>query len=112
MIRKEIVMAYKDNKGLIGGICEEELLDLADLFKMFSDSTRIKILYSLFDGEKNVSEICENIDMNQSAVSHQLKLLKSSKLVKSRREGKTVIYSLADDHVETIIAMGKDHIEE
>ena len=105
-------MAYKDNKGLIGGICEEELLDLADLFKMFSDSTRIKILYSLFDGEKNVSEICENIDMNQSAVSHQLKLLKSSKLVKSRREGKTVIYSLADDHVETIIAMGKDHIEE
>ena len=79
---------------------------------MFSDSTRIKILYSLFDGEKNVSEICENIDMNQSAVSHQLKLLKSSKLVKSRREGKTVIYSLADDHVETIIAMGKDHIEE
>ena len=105
-------MAYKDNKGLIGGICEEELLDLADLFKMFSDSTRIKILYSLFDGEKNVSEICENIDMNQSAVSHQLKLLKSSKLVTSRREGKTVIYSLADDHVETIIAMGKDHIEE
>ena len=93
-------------------IDEEELLDLAELFKMFADSTRIKILYDLFGGEKNVSEICEDIEMNQSAVSHQLKLLKSAKLVKYRREGKTIIYSLADDHVKTIIAMGKDHIEE
>lgn len=93
-------------------IDEEELLDLAELFKMFADSTRIKILYDLFGGEKNVSEICEDIEMNQSAVSHQLKLLKSAKLVKYRREGKAIIYSLADDHVKTIIAMGKDHIEE
>jgi ArsR family transcriptional regulator, lead/cadmium/zinc/bismuth-responsive transcriptional repressor len=96
----------------INGIDEEELLELADLFKMFSDSTRIKILYDLFDGEKNVSEICADIEMNQSAVSHQLKLLKTSKLVKARREGKAIIYSLADEHVKTIIAMGKEHIEE
>ena len=94
------------------GVTEEELFDLAELFKVFGDSTRIKILYDLFRGEKNVSEICEDLDMNQSAVSHQLKILKTSKLVASRREGKSMIYSLADDHVKTIIAMGKDHIEE
>ena len=94
------------------GITEKELLELADLFKMFSDSTRIKILYDLFDGEKNVTEICEDIEMNQSAVSHQLKALKTAKLVKSRRDGKAIIYSLDDDHVKTIIAMGKEHIEE
>ena len=97
---------------VIRGISEEELLELADLFKMFSDSTRIKILYDLFDGEKNVTEICEDIEMNQSAVSHQLKALKTAKLIKSRREGKSVMYSLDDDHVKTIIAMGKEHIEE
>ncbi len=107
-----LIMPYERNNILIGDIGEEELLDLAELFKMFADSTRIKILYALFDGEKNVSEICDDIDMNQSAVSHQLKLLKSSKLVASRREGKAMMYSLADDHVKTIIAMGKEHIEE
>lgn len=96
----------------INGIYEEELQELAELFKMFADSTRIKILYDLFDGEKNVTEICQDIEMNQSAVSHQLKLLKTSKLIKARREGKAVIYSLADEHVKTIIAMGKEHIEE
>ena len=91
---------------------EADLLELADLFKMFADSTRIKILYDLFDGEKNVSEICEDIEMNQSAVSHQLKALKTAKLVKSRRDGKAIYYSLDDDHVKTIIAMGKEHVEE
>ena len=96
----------------IAGMTEQELLELADLFKMFSDSTRIKILYDLFDGEKNVTEICEDIEMNQSAVSHQLKALKTSKLIKSRRDGKAIYYSLDDDHVKTIIAMGKEHIEE
>ena len=94
------------------GMTEEELLGLADLFKMFADSTRIKILYDLFDGEKNVTEICDDIEMNQSAVSHQLRALKASKLIKSRRDGKAVYYSLDDDHVKTIIAMGKEHIEE
>lgn len=94
------------------GMSEEDLLDLADLFKMFADSTRIKILYDLFDGEKNVTEICEDIEMNQSAVSHQLRALKAGKLVKSRRDGKAIYYSLDDEHVKTIIAMGKEHIEE
>ena len=96
----------------IKGMSEEELQDMADLFKMFADSTRIKILYDLFDGEKNVSEICDDIEMNQSAVSHQLRALKAGSLVKSRRDGKAIYYSLDDDHVKTIIAMGKEHIEE
>lgn len=91
---------------------EDELIDLAELFKIFGDSTRIKILYDLLQGEKNVSEIVSDLDMNQSAVSHQLKILRASKLVTGRREGKQMIYSLADDHVRTIIAMGKEHIEE
>ncbi|MBR2675023.1 MAG: helix-turn-helix transcriptional regulator [Mogibacterium sp.] len=91
---------------------EEALLDLAELFKMFADSTRIKILYDLFDGEKNVGELCRDIEMNQSAVSHQLRALKTAKLVKSRRDGKAIYYALDDEHVKTIIAMGKEHIEE
>ncbi len=102
----------KKEEYMLKGLREQELLELADLFKMFADSTRIKILYDLFDGEKSVSEICEDIEMNQSAVSHQLKALKISKLIKSRREGKQVLYSLDDDHVKTIIEMGRDHIEE
>ena len=97
---------------LTADISDEELFDLADLFKVFADSKRIRILYTLFCGEKNVTEICEALDMTQSAVSHQLKILKTSHLVTSRREGKTVAYRLADDHVKTIIAMGKEHIEE
>ncbi|MBR0374776.1 MAG: helix-turn-helix transcriptional regulator [Mogibacterium sp.] len=96
----------------IGDVDEVELMELADLFKMFGDSTRIKIMYALFDGEKNVSEICQDLDMNQSAISHQLKTLKASKLVKARRAGKAMLYSLDDDHVKMIIAMGKEHIEE
>ena len=91
---------------------EEELIDLAELFKMFADSTRIKILYDLFQGEKNVTQICNDLEMNQSAVSHQLKILRSSKLIKARRDGKMMLYSLADEHVKTIIAMGMDHGEE
>ena len=103
---------YQEEKGArIGGINEDELMDLADLFKMFADSTRIKILVDLSQGEKSVSEICEDLEMNQSAV-YQLKILRNAKLLCARREGKSMIYSLADDHVSTIIAMGKDHIEE
>ncbi len=104
---------YQKTDGtIIGGINEDELMDLADLFKMFADSTRIKILVALSSGEMNVTEICDALEMNQSAVSHQLKILKNAKLLSSRREGKSMVYSLADDHVSTIIAMGKDHIEE
>ena len=91
---------------------DDRIYDLADLFKIFSDSTRIRILYALMDGEKSVSEICEAIEMTQSAVSHQLKTLKSSHLVKVRRDGKAMLYSLADDHVETILKIGMEHIQE
>lgn len=91
---------------------EEHLYDLADLFKMFGDSTRIKILYLLFEAELCVGDIAQLLSMKQSAISHQLKALKQSRLIKSRREGKTVFYALADDHVSTIIAQGMDHIEE
>ena len=97
---------------LNGEISEDELIELSELFRVFGDSTRIKILFALFRGEKNVTQICETIDMNQSAVSHQLKILKTNKLISCRRDGKSMIYSLADDHVKTIIAMGKEHIEE
>lgn len=95
-----------------GETMEEELYDLADLFKVFSDSTRIKILYNLMEGELNVGEIAEKLQMNQSAVSHQLKELKQSDLVKVRRDGKSMYYSLADDHVESIIKIGLEHITE
>ena len=97
---------------LVDNTTEDELSDLAELFKVFGDSTRIRILYDLFSGEKNVTEICADLEMNQSAISHQLKLLKSARLIRSRREGKQMIYFLADDHVRTIIAMGRDHIKE
>ena len=91
---------------------EEELYDLAELFKVFGDSTRIRILFQLFDMELSVGELADLLNMNQSAVSHQLKVLKQAKLVKNRRDGKSIIYSLDDEHVRTIIAMGIDHIEE
>jgi len=91
---------------------EEKLLDLADLFKVFGDSTRIRILFVLFEAEVCVCDIAESLNMTISAISHQLKILKDSKLVKSRREGKSVFYSLADDHVRTIIGQGMEHIGE
>ena len=91
---------------------EEELYDLAELFKVFGDSTRIRILYVLFEAEVCVCDLAEALDMTQSAISHQLRILKQNKLVKSRREGKSVFYSLADGHVRTIIDQGREHIEE
>lgn len=91
---------------------EDELYDLAELFKVFGDSTRIRILFVLFESERCVCDIADILNMTQSAISHQLKILKQSKLVKNRREGKSVIYSLADGHVRTIIAQGREHIEE
>lgn len=93
-------------------ISEDTLYDLSELFKVFGDYTRIKILYDLFSGEKNVKEICRDLEMNQSAVSHQLKILRTAQLVQGRREGKIIVYALADDHVKTIIAMGIEHTEE
>lgn len=91
---------------------EEQLIDMAELFKVFGDSTRIKILCNLFDGERFVQELAELVGASQSAVSHQLKILKQAKLVKSRRQGKQMCYRLADDHVKTILGMAKEHLEE
>ncbi len=91
---------------------EEILYDLAELFKVFGDSTRIKILFVLFQSEMCVCDIAELLHMTQSAISHQLRVLKQSQLVKYRREGKTVFYSLADNHVKTILGQGLDHIGE
>lgn len=91
---------------------DELLCDLADLFKVFGDTTRMKILFSLFESELCVCAIAELLGMAQSAISHQLKVLKTNKLVDCRREGKTIYYFLADDHVRSIIAQGFDHLIE
>ena len=91
---------------------DETLYDLADLFRIFADSNRIKILYALYESELCVGAITQVLGMTQSAVSHQLRALKQAQLVKYRREGKTIYYSLADDHVVTILAQGMEHIEE
>ena len=91
---------------------DEMLYDLAELFKVFGDSTRIRILYVLFESEMCVCDIAQVLNMSQSAISHQLRVLKQNQLVKFRREGKTIYYSLADSHVTTIINQGMDHIRE
>lgn len=91
---------------------DEILYDLAELFKIFGDSTRIKILYVLFESEMCVCDIAQLLGMTQSAISHQLRSLKQSKLVKYRREGKTVFYSLADSHVRSIMDQGMEHVAE
>ena len=91
---------------------QEELYDLSELFKVFGDSTRIRILFVLFEAEVCVCDLAAALGMTQSAVSHQLRILKQNKLVKSRREGKSIFYSLADGHVRTIIDQGLEHIEE
>ena len=91
---------------------ENEMADLAELFKVFGDSTRIRILFCLYEEERSVTEIAEILNMTTSAVSHQLKILKTNKLVDSRRDGKQIFYFLADEHVHSILAVGRDHIEE
>ena len=90
---------------------DDDLYDLAEIFKVFGDSTRIKILYVLFEAEMCVCDIAQLLNMTQSAISHQLRILKQSKLVKNRREGKAVFYSLADGHVRSIIDQGYEHIK-
>ncbi len=106
-IHDEILKTVNENM-----LDEDELYDLAELFKVFGDSTRIRILFVLFEAEVCVCDLAESLHMTQSAISHQLKILKQSKLVKGRREGKSVFYSLADSHVRTIIAQGIEHIAE
>ena len=91
---------------------DELICNLADLFKIFGDTTRMRILYALQEGEMSVGTISAALGMTQSAISHQLKVLKSNNLITNRREGKTIYYFLADDHVRTIVAMGYEHLTE
>ncbi len=93
-------------------IADDTLYELSELFKVFADMTRVKLMYSLFDGELCVQDLAEKLDMTQSAISHQLRVLKAAKLVKGRRDGKQVYYSLADEHVKTILGQGMDHVLE
>lgn len=111
---KEIAAAVPEEAADMSELLPDEdmMYDLAELFRMFADSTRVKILYVLFEKELCVGDIGAALGMTQSAISHQLRVLKQAKLVKFRRDGKTLYYSLADDHVRTIIGMGMEHLEE
>lgn len=105
------------HEDIVNGIKEtmppdEELYDLAELFKVFGDTTRVRILYALFESEMCVCDIAALLDMTQSAISHQLRVLKQARLVKARRDGKVVYYSLDDGHIKTIFAQGLEHIGE
>ena len=91
---------------------EDRLYDLAELFKAFGDTTRIRILFALFDADICVCDLAATLNMTQSAISHQLALLKRARLIKSRREGRSSIYSLADSHVSTMLSQGMEHVEE
>lgn len=91
---------------------DEILYDLAELFKVFGDSTRVKILYALFESELCVGDIAQLLGLTQTAVSHQLRVLKTNKMVRFRKDGKNVFYTLSDDHVRSIIEMGMEHVEE
>ena len=91
---------------------DEILYDLAELFKVFGDTTRIRILYALFESELCVNDMAQLLGLSQTAVSHQLRVLKNNKLVRFRKEGKIVFYSLSDEHVRSIIEMGMEHVEE
>lgn len=106
-VHQDIIETVNDN------IPDDTLLyDLADFFKIFGDCTRIKVLYALFESEMCVCDIAQLLNMNQSAISHQLRILKQNRLVKYRREGKTVFYSLCDSHIKTIFNQGLEHILE
>ena len=124
IIKKEFIMSEEKmvnekiiNKDAVENVLknmpeEEYLYDLADLFRIFGDTTRIRILYALFDDELCVGDISNILQLSQSSVSHQLRILKDSKLVKFRRDGKSIYYSLDDDHVRSILNLGMEHLEE
>ena len=105
--REDVVKKVLDSQP-----AEEYLYDLAELFKVFGDSTRIRILYALFESELCVGDMAQLLGISQSAVSHQLKILKDAKLVRFRRDGKIIFYMLDDDHVRTMLSMGMEHVEE
>ena len=111
---EEYMHAHKETVDKVNSdMPDEELLyDLAELYKVFGDSTRIRILYVLFEAEMCVCDIAQVLSMTTSAISHQLKVLKQAHLVKYRREGKTVFYSLSDDHVRSILDQGLEHTSE
>ena len=102
----------EEKKNEICMLDDEFLFELCDLFRIFGDSTRIKILFVLMDREMNVGDIATELNLNQSAVSHQLRVLKDAKIVKFRRDGKSMYYSLDDDHVRNMLALGMEHVEE
>ena len=105
--REDVVKKVLDSQP-----AEEYLYDLAELFKVFGDSTRSRILYALFESELCVGDMAQLLGISQSAVSHQLKILKDAKLVRFRRDGKIIFYMLDDDHVRTMLSMGMEHVEE
>ena len=105
--REDVVKKVLDSQP-----AEEYLYDLAELFKVFGDSTRIRILYALFESELCVGDMAQLLGISQSAVSHQLKILKDAKLARFRRDGKIIFYMLDDDHVRTMLSMGMEHVEE
>ena len=112
-----MILAHEHKCADIGDIdnkmpVEEEVLDLSELFKVLGDPTRIRILFALSGGELGVSDIAALLGVTQSGISHQLRVLKQARLVKYRREGKAVYYSVSDDHVHTIMSMGLEHINE
>jgi ArsR family transcriptional regulator len=114
---KEVKMEHEINseklEGFFENLPDEELIyNMAELFKVFSDSTRVRILYALMQSDLTVGEITRALSMTQSAISHQLRLLKQARLVKFRRDGKNLIYSLADEHVSTIFNQTLEHIME
>lgn len=100
------------SKVKVNNIAREDIQDLSEIFKLFADETRLRIICAILNTELCVCDLCEILDLNQSAVSHQLQLLRNSKLVKYRKEGKQVFYSLEDEHIESIIKMALAHIKE
>lgn len=104
-VHKDIVEKLKNES-----LSDELIYDIADFFKVFGDSTRIKILYALLNGEACVGDLVESLDMTQSAISHQLRVLRQNDLVKFRKEGKAVIYSLDDEHVNLLLQQSMCHI--
>ena len=110
----EINIIHQDKVNEVKMIMPEDeiIYDLAELFKVFADSTRMKIIYALMEGELCVCDIAGIVGTTQSAISHQLRILKQSKLVKYRKEGKIIYYSLDDEHISEIVKKGREHIEE
>lgn len=92
--------------------CDDDIIDMADFFKVFGDPTRLKILLLLDEGACGVGEIATRLDMSQSAISQQLKILRSSRLVKFKKDGRNIIYRLSDDHIHRILSLGTEHYEE